>query len=616
MSLRIPDSLAFDIKEDIYLVPEEKSSTFSEVIEHPMGLRMLAYVFSEVTQNKEIEKIQRNLPDFLELTKEEFDEEVGNNDSFRFDEDEFKSYQKAFFKAIQNEAITTGMRELAKSFKSLKADDDKYSMTNVFGMDAQTIMDEMSIQFKDLEKNSKMNKLLTSQITREEDEETGKTKTKVELGIESTGGLMDAFDKGRPLLFTDIEDYIEVDDSNIVFDTTKYVNKLFATYNVDITEDTKQSGGERVQAGASESIPLFDIAVAAMTRSPDGGYKPEKITVQGFAGKKTYDSFSEFYDAFESIDLNALEAHIEDTLLTSKKSPLADVIYQFITPKDGKLDTGQLEIILEKNEKDEKKLMQSFVRQFGGISASNDKKVANIEVILQRFLDLFNAIEDYDNDILTEMYESNTDPKDISYMFEDMAEREEREEQEEAETATEVEDVVEPEGKKGDVDDEKQKLINELKGISPALAKLEAKYDIELDEKDIYQLWKDNISTEQLEDWINSQMKAPSKQIFVHDEEYRTPGMPDFDMSTAREIEVDYSAVGDITENVFTAKVEFTPERFIDVKDFEIKNPTGKTLTGKNTIGLRGKSGAKPDLAKKLLKLQMGYNRLKAMVEE
>jgi hypothetical protein len=180
--------------------------------------------------------------------------------------------------------------------------------------------------------------------------------------------------------------------------------------------------------------------------------------------------------------------------------------------------------------------LQSFVRQFGGISASNDKKVANIEVILQRFLDLFNAIEDYDNDILTEMYESNTDPKDISYMFEDMAEREEREEQEEAETATEVEDVVEPEGKKGDVDDEKQKLINELKGISPALAKLEAKYDIELDEKDIYQLWKDNISTEQLEDWINSQMKAPSKQIFVHDEEYRTPGMPDFDMSTAREM--------------------------------------------------------------------------------
>lgn len=616
MSLRIPDNLAFDIKEDIYLVPEEKSSTFAEVIEHPMGLRMLAYVFSEVSQNKDIEKVQRNLPDFLELTKEEFDEEVGDNDSFRFDEDEFKSYQKAFFKAIQNEALTTGMRELSRAITSLKADDDKYSMTNVFGIDAQTIMDEMSIQFKDLEKNSKMNKLLTSQISREEDEETGKTKTKVELGIESTGGLMDAFDKSKPLLFTDLEDYIDVEEPNIVFDTTKYVNKLFETYNIDITEDTKQSGGERIQAGTNESIPLFNITVAAMTRKPDGGYAPEKITVQGFAGKKTYDSFSEFYDAFDSIDVSKLESHLEDTLLSSTKSPLADVIYQFITPEDGKLDTGKLVIILEKNEKDEKKLMQSFVRQFGGISAGNDKKVANIEVILQRFLDLFNAIEDYDSDILTEMYESNTDPKDISYMFEQTTEREEREEEEEAGTATDVDDVVKPQGQKDEADGEKQKLINELKGITPALTKLESKYDIELEEKDIYQLWKDNITTEQLEDWINSQMKAKSKQIFVHDEEYRTPGMPDFDMSTAREIEVDYSAVGDITENVFTAKVEFTPERFIDVKDFEVKNPTGKTLTGKNKIGLRGKRGAKPDLAKKLLKLQMGYNRLKAMVEE
>jgi len=110
-------------------------------------------------------------------------------------------------------------------------------------------------------------------------------------------------------------------------------------------------------------------------------------------------------------------------------------------------------------------------------------------------------------------------------------------------------------------------------------------------------------------------MKAPSKQIFVHDEEYRTPGMEGFDMSTSREIEVDYSAIANITENLFSAQVKFTPERFIDVKEFEIRNPTGKTLTGKQSTSIAGKKGAQTDLGKKVLKLQMGYNRLKAMVQ-
>jgi len=190
------------------------------------------------------------------------------------------------------------------------------------------------------------------------------------------------------------------------------------------------------------------------------------------------------------MDTTELESHIEKTLLSSNHSPLADVIYRFITPDDGKMDTGLLEIIIEKTEKDEKKLMSSFVEQFGGVSASSEKKVATIEILITTVLDTFDAVREYDESILSEMYESTTDPKDINYMFEDLESRHQREADEEAESATDVEDVVEPEGEK-DIDEGKQRLLDGLKGVRPKLDKLERKYEIELDERDIYQLWKD-----------------------------------------------------------------------------------------------------------------------------
>lgn len=41
---------------------------------------------------------------------------------------------------------------------------------------------------------------------------------------------------------------------------------------------------------------------------------------------------------------------------------------------------------------------------------------------------------------------------------------------------------------------------------------------------------------------------------------------------------------------MFTAKVGFEPERYIDVKEFEIKNPTGKTLTGRDSSSIKGRN--------------------------
>lgn len=604
MSLRIPDSLAFDIKEDIYLVPEEKSATFAEVIEHPMGLRMLAYVFSEVSTNKAISKIQRALPDFLDLTQEEFEDEVGSSDSFRFDEDEFKSYQQAFFKAIQKETLTTGMRELASLIQGLDSKDDEYNMTNVFDTNTQKIMDELDLQFSDLEKNSKLNKFITSSISFSEKD------AKVETGLETTGNLMDAFDKSKPILYTDVVDYIKVDGDTITFDTTKYLKKLFSEeHKVDITQDSKYSG-ESGFGSKEEDVPLFKVLVEGMKRKEEGGYEASKVTVEGLAGKKTYDSFDGFFSIFSDLNMKELEKHLEKKLLSSSESPLTNVIYRFITPDNGKLDTGMLTLTIEKTEKDSDKLMQSFVRQLGGIAEGSEGKVGTIEVIIKTWFDVFDIIkEEYGENVLDERF--TTGSEDMSSAVEDDSAREAREQQEEAESATDVEEVVEPESdKKG-----KEEYMKKLTGLSSNLSQIEDKYNIELDEKDIYQLWKDETSDLELQTWINSAMKAPSKNIFVHDAEYRTPGQEGFDINTAVEIEVDNKSLNDITETMFTAKVGFEPERYIDVKEFEIKNPTGKTLTGRDSSSIKGKKFANTDLGKKVLKLQMGYNRLKAMVE-
>ena len=437
-----------------------KDANFSELVDNRLFRWMLAYPFSWIERGHKakarnaLENIQGRLGDLLDLTQQEFDDKYGDT-KYEFDEGEFKEYKRAFFQTMSATTIPAIIAELVtKELLSEKI------LPNIIISN----MKEMDFTLGDLMDNNKLQRMATGKkIKRNKKDKKGIFKPGLPHGArgegrkepygplqeginpEKSAGLMGAFLESRPILYEEIRSHIKVDGHEIKFDTEKYISQLSESEGYGKLDDSEfVVASPRKSSAVEENVEIFSI-----DKTNDGRYR-----IEGFGKTRLVDDIDEAWDVYRNAtDIDKLEKHIENTILSQKKSPLSDVLYAVVEPEDRMLDVGNLVIQVDQLSQGEKgragfgktdpiskKSWINWVRALEGKVAHSNEKVGEIDNLLTIAFDLFSQDEKFS--VLDEHPQMNKVRKLNEGLFDDLE-------------IEELYDIWEDAGKPSAMDDEK-----------------------------------------------------------------------------------------------------------------------------------------------------------------
>ena len=627
--LRIPDDLAFGIQEDIQLNPNDKKKPFNELLDNSLFLHMTAYTFAELVSNQKVGRAKTSMASLLSMTNNEFqDWQEGPQGmaNYIFDKDEFAGYVDAFFQILSEAYMVEIIQALS---------DENYIPETTIDDDLKEKMKLLEFKLEDISDESKMKKLLRSYFVETENKETGKkTKDFEEKLVDNSGDLMDAFDKGREIIYEDLRKFVRlVGDKTIRFDTDDYLDYIFKEeHNVSLDvhyggrnrKETKLIGLARedkaIAINEKDKLPIFNATLL----------NNESIELEGWFGKKNYDSISDVYQEVSKMSFDGLEKHLEDNLISDNPSRLKDLIYTFITPDMGRLDVGKLAIHIRKTDKTEKRFITDWRKQQGQMAESN-KEAQNLEAFLELYFDAFEVIDDFDSKILPKLYDKKSESKyleaDIAEMFGDEEDTDEDEIDVESlrqiqadrkkleEEGGNIGDITEGDSKEKESPTQaEEELLGKLKELrQSALAHIQKIIDVK--EEGIYEMWIDHAGDDIAT--VVGRLFEKNMETVIMDDKGHFSSHANFNENTAQQYYVSQS--GNTLEQIVWGVLEFEPTYYIDTKEFNISRPTGQSITGKkkdeyDRIRRPLASMPKEEEAQKLLKLKLGYNRLKALV--
>lgn len=385
MAIFLPREYSVDDYD--FTLEGDRNANFQELMENKLFRWMLAYPFSWVERTHKakarhaLELIQGRLGDLLDLTQQEFNEEYAETE-YEFDEAEFREYKRAFFQTI-------GSTTIPQVIAALEQED--LLSAQVIPKNILSKMREMDFTMNDLLDNNKTQRMFDAKTT-EQGFKPGLPHGAKEEG--KTAGLMGAFLESKPILYEEIRSHIKVDGHEIKFDTEKYISEISEAEGFGKLDDS-----EFVVASARKSSEIEKtVEIFSISNTNDGRYR-----IEGFDKTRTVDDIEEAWDIYRSAtDLEKLEKHIEDTILSQKKSPLSDILYSVVEPEDRMLDVGKLVIHVDqlsqgdkgkagfgKTEPISKKSWINWVRALEGKTSETNPNVTKIENLLMQAFNLF-----------------------------------------------------------------------------------------------------------------------------------------------------------------------------------------------------------------------------------
>ena len=358
----------------------DKNANFQELMDNRLFRWMLAYPFSWIERGHKakardtLQLIQGRLGDLLDLTQQEFNDNYEDT-KYEFDETEFREYKRAFFQTI---SATTIPQVIA----GLEAED--MLSAQVIPSNIMSNMKEMDFTMADLSDNNKLQRMYDAKTTKQG------FKPGLPHGAKEEGksaGLMGAFLESRPILYEEIRSHIKVDGHEIKFDTEEYISQLSEAEGygkLDVSEFV--IGSARNSSAIEKTVEIFSI-----DKTNDDRYR-----IEGFGKTRTVDDLDEAWDVYRNaIDIDKLEKHIEDTILSQKKSALSNILYAVVEPEDRMLDVGKLVIHVDqlsqsdkgkagfgKTEPIGKKSWKNWVRELEGKVSETNPDVTKIENLL------------------------------------------------------------------------------------------------------------------------------------------------------------------------------------------------------------------------------------------
>ena len=327
MAIYLPEEFSVDGYD--LSIEGDSNANFQQLMDNKLFRWMLAYPFSWIERKHKaksrnaLELIQGNLGNLLDLTQQEFDEKHGES-RYEFDAGEFRRYKKDFLQTISQTTIP-------QVVAALEAED--LLSAQVIPRTIMSNMREMDFTMGDLMDNNKTQRMATAKKT-EQGFKPGLPHGAREEG--KTAGLMGAFLESRPILYEEIRSHIKVDGHEIKFDTEKYISELSEAEGFGKLDDSEfVIGSPRKSNAIEKKVQIFNLS-----KTNDGRYR-----IEGFGKTRTVDDIEEAWDVYRNAtDREKLGQHIEDTILSQKKSALSDILYSVVEPEDRMLDVGKLVI--------------------------------------------------------------------------------------------------------------------------------------------------------------------------------------------------------------------------------------------------------------------------------
>ena len=641
MAIFLPEEYSVDDYD--FTLEGDRNANFQELMENKLFRWMLAYPFSWVERTHKakarhaLELIQGRLGDLLDLTQQEFNEEYAETE-YEFDEAEFREYKRAFFQTI-------GSTTIPQVIAALEQED--LLSASVIPRNILYKMKEMDFTMNDLLDNNKTQRMFDAKTT-EQGFKPGLPHGAREEG--KSAGLMGAFLESRPILYEEIRSHIKVDGHEIKFDTEKYLSEISEAEGFGKLDDSELVvASPRKSSEIEKTVEIFSIS-----NTNDGRYR-----IEGFDKTRTVDDIEEAWDVYRNaIDLEKLEKHIEDTILSQKKSPLSDILYSVVEPDDRMLDVGKLVIHVDqlsqgdkgrvgfgKTEPISNKSWKNWVRALEGKVSETNPEVTKIENLLNYAFPIFNkdgtfsrideskhmqkvqsmkdgVLEDLITEDLYDIWEDNGKPDGSDYhLVDDLANAIWRH-------ALEKDMARGDEGKKIGYHREGQfasGVENALEAINADIKSRRAKQDIQGTPTDKPRAEKHRKFTESGEPAVTDKRgkaKASDRSIgSVGGGGGHSGGGDAFPVLDA----------GKKKKGMIQLRVSFTPTKLVSARKYEMFTPSqdyeGKTITGKDKRGPLGGKGPTTARAvsgdaakdkekdfKTIMGLKLGYNRLKGLV--
>ncbi len=611
---------------------------------------MLAYPFSWVERTHKakarhaLELIQGRLGDLLDLTQQEFNEEYAETE-YEFDEAEFREYKRAFFQTIGSTTIPQVVAALEQ--------EDLLS-AQVIPRNILSKMKEMDFTMNDLLDTNKTQRMFDAKTTergfkpglphgaRGEGRKEPYGPLTEGVDPEKSAGLMGAFLESRPILYEEIRRHIKVKGHQIDFDTEKYLSEISEAEGFGKLDDSELVvASPRKSSEIEKTVEIFSIS-----NTNDGRYR-----IEGFDKTRTVDDIEEAWDVYRNAtDLEKLEKHIEDTILSQKKSPLSDILYSVVEPEDRMLDVGKLVIHVDqlsqgdkgkagfgKTEPIGKKSWINWVRALEGKTSETNPNVTKIENLLMQAFNLFARDEPFsklDGSKQMQKVQAMKDGVLDDLTSEDLYDIWEDNGKPTGNDLDKVDDLANAiwrhalgkdmaRGFEGEMGYHREGQFasgveNALEAINADIKRRRAKQDIQGTPTDKPRAEKHRKFTESGEPAVTdkrSKTKTSDKTIDS------VGGGDTFPVLDA----------GKKKKGMIRLRVSFTPTKLVSARKYEIFTPSqdyeGKTITGKDKRGPLGGKGPTTaravggDVAsdkekdfKTLMELKLGYNRLKGLV--
>jgi len=391
MAIYLPEEFSVDGYD--LSIEGDSNANFQQLMDNKLFRWMLAYPFSWIERKHKaksrnaLELIQGNLGNLLDLTQQEFDEKHGDS-RYEFDAGEFRRYKKDFLQTISQTTIP-------QVVAALEAED--LLSAQVIPRTIMSNMREMDFTMGDLMDNNKTQRMATAKKT-EQGFNPGLPHGAREEG--KTAGLMGAFLESRPILYEEIRRHIKVKGHEITFNTEEYLSQLSEAEGFGKLDDSEfVIASARKSSAIEKTVEIFSIS-----KTNDDRYR-----IEGFGRTRTVDDIEEAWDVYRNAtDIDKLEKHIEDTILSQKKSPLSDILYSVVEPEDRMLDVGKLEIKIDqlsqgdkgragfgKTEPISKKSWINWVRALEGKTSETNPDVTKIENLLMQAFNLFTRDEPF-----------------------------------------------------------------------------------------------------------------------------------------------------------------------------------------------------------------------------
>ena len=626
MAIFLPEEYSVDDYD--FTLEGDRNANFQELMENKLFRWMLAYPFSWVERTHKakarhaLELIQGRLGDLLDLTQQEFNEEYAETE-YEFDEAEFREYKRAFFQTI-------GSTTIPQVIAALEQED--LLSASVIPRNILYKMKEMDFTMNDLLDNNKTQRMFDAKTT-EQGFKPGLPHGAREEG--KSAGLMGAFLESRPILYEEIRSHIKVDGHEIKFDTEKYLSEISEAEGFGKLDDSELVvASPRKSSEIEKTVEIFSIS-----NTNDGRYR-----IEGFDKTRTVDDIEEAWDVYRNaIDLEKLEKHIEDTILSQKKSPLSDILYSVVEPEDRLLDVGKLVIHVDqlsqgekgkagfgKTEPIGKKSWINWVRALEGKTSETNPNVTKIENLLMQAFNLFTRDEPFsklDDSKQMQKVQAMKDGVLEDLTSEDLYDIWEDNDKPTGNDLDKVDDLANAiwrhalnkdmaRGFEGEIGYHREGQFasgveNALEAINTDIKRRRAKQDIQGTPTDKPRAEKDKKEVEQRV-WYEPTEKEKEEGMEPHWRTKKVPATADRRgkaKSSDRSIgsvggEGGHSGGGDAfpvldagkkKKGMIQLRVSFTPTKLVSARKYEMFTPSqdyeGKTITGKDKRGPLGGKG-------------------------